>query len=1554
MVASNKIGLVVGAVAIAAVLGVSIVTLVKVFNLNKDKNNSNSVPIANSSNLNNVYPAPVGSTQKYREAAQYFEQSINTSFNPCNDFYGYACGNFKTDIGFDVIDAQNAIKMANALAKNSDSDPRPLQLIKNLYQSCINKDTHEALNSTIVIDAVNGFMTATGIPFPLIDGTNTTDTPFPDAKTLAKYVGTLSGSFGVDTLFQTYVDTNWVDPKGHTPYILYFDQSSLTMPWTYYIGDTWTHFENSLYNSINTTFSAYADLVGVNLDSTTLGNAITDIVQFEYLLANSYMTDDKTRWQNARSYNPTTIAEFNAAYNNFDVNEYLTDYVVGASDEVKALVKKPSFYFSVFEPNFVSLVNTNLTHDVTVETLTNYLNFRLLYANQGFYISNDDIVQDELIEKGLREKERKRGKGRPAPRGIRPRHRRRSTDAAITPIQYVCVDATIETLQYANARIFIDALYPTPEARELVRSAVSQVVEGILIGMQSMIDQLWWMSASSKKGAYEKIQNLVRNIAYPDFVLDDGQLSDYYEKLGNFSATDNYYDILNEISAFNTIIALDVLLLTNGTNRKDWNGPPGIVNAWYQPELNSISFPAAILQQPFFDAGWPASVNYGAMGVVAGHELSHGFDSSGTQWDGFGELITWLDPGSQAHFDNMTACVINEYNGFCPLSNDYAPRCLNGQQTVGENVADNGGIHSAFRAYRNAINFNGLDPVLPGSLTSSFTHDQLFFLSFAQVWCEPTPRDSTIYRQILTDPHSPSKYRVFGTIQNFPAFKNAFNCPADSTYAPADHCNVWISEVNITDSTVAPNQVNVANPDAVKPDAPQLYTSYSQAEAFLRASINFSVDPCENFWQYACGAYQGPVSFTVFRNLNYKNMATALENLNNGADNSNMLQSEAIKKTLIFYNTCKKELPTLANDTLDGSAVNDVIEDFKNATGIAFNWFDGADAVKTINSTQLAQALAYLSVNFATDTLLTPFVDVRPNNDFKTKFPKGFVLYIDQNTVTYSKSYYQEGAWNITEPDLSSKITTLLQTYAAQRGENVTDLSAINKILTLEQQLANVPYSADDTSRRNYVRWTNNTKSVKEANGDAKLNFIDWNTYVSSLAKFTGVDFATDVDNYNIMIAEYEAISKLPDLLKDSDLIAKYLYYRLLASQSSYINVAKTVEEYESIVTEDLQIGRKLKRKDPFKPIVSVNDNDIECARQTLEYLQYANARFFTEFLYPTADARTSIDLETRKVINAIKSSMHNMLEDLSWISADKGTLAGARSKISDLQINVAFPSFVLDNKQLDAYHAKLDISETDNYVTLIKKLTVFNSYQNFVNLTSDTPDRSNFLGPPGTVNAWYQPELNSITIPEGILQQPYFDPQWPASMKFGAIGLVVGHEITHGFDDEGVQWNGVGQLVGWMSDSASESFQNMTKCVVDEYDGFCPLNASFAPNCLNGQNTLGENTADNGGIHSAYNAYQKWVALNGPDPQLPGRVYSQFSHDQLFFLSFAQVWCQPRPKDETIYTQILVDPHSPSEYRVFGTVQNFPAFRRAFNCPVGSAYAPQDHCNVWVPSKTN
>jgi len=209
---------------------------------------------------------------------------------------------------------------------------------------------------------------------------------------------------------------------------------------------------------------------------------------------------------------------------------------------------------------------------------------------------------------------------------------------------------------------------------------------------------------------------------------------------------------------------------------------PQTINAYYNPELNEIVFPAAILQPPFFNAKADDAVNYGAIGAVIGHEISHGFDDQGSQYDQNGNLRDWWTAQDHEKFAAKTAALVKQYNAFSPLPGYF----VNGELTLGENIADNSGLAIAFKAYK--ISLNGKKaPIIDG-----FTGEQRFYMGFGQVW-QSKSRDATTLVQIKTDPHSPAEFRGNGTVQNQPDFYKAFNVKAgDKMYvAPENRVIIW-------------------------------------------------------------------------------------------------------------------------------------------------------------------------------------------------------------------------------------------------------------------------------------------------------------------------------------------------------------------------------------------------------------------------------------------------------------------------------------------------------------------------------------------------------------------------------------------------------------------------------------------------------------------------------------------------------------------------------------------------------------------------------------------
>ena len=215
--------------------------------------------------------------------------------------------------------------------------------------------------------------------------------------------------------------------------------------------------------------------------------------------------------------------------------------------------------------------------------------------------------------------------------------------------------------------------------------------------------------------------------------------------------------------------------------------------------------------------------------------------------------------------------------------------------------------------------------------------------------------------------------------------------------------------------------------------------------------------------------------------------------------------------------------------------------------------------------------------------------------------------------------------------------------------------------------------------------------------------------------------------------------------------------------------------------------------------------------------------------------------------------------------------------------------------------------------------------------------DKSEWGMTPPTVNAYYSPNMNNINFPAGILQPPFYNPKASDAVNYGGIGAVIGHELTHGFDDEGRKYDGAGNLRDWWTAEDAKAFEARADCIVKEYDGFSP-----APDVhLNGKLTLGENAADNGGIHLAYMALMDSLAKH-----MEGKL-DGFTPQQQFFLGFGQIWCE-NSTEQSARMQAATNPHSPGEFRANGVVENMPEFQQAFGCKVGDPMVSADPCRVW------
>jgi predicted metalloendopeptidase len=283
----------------------------------------------------------------------------------------------------------------------------------------------------------------------------------------------------------------------------------------------------------------------------------------------------------------------------------------------------------------------------------------------------------------------------------------------------------------------------------------------------------------------------------------------------------------------------------------------------------------------------------------------------------------------------------------------------------------------------------------------------------------------------------------------------------------------------------------------------------------------------------------------------------------------------------------------------------------------------------------------------------------------------------------------------------------------------------------------------------------------------------------------------------------------------------------------------------------------------------------------------------------------------------------------------DDTTRAAAHTKLSKLINLVGSPDELED-------WSTLSVSETTYFENVMAARERANNKQ--IQSLGQPVDRHRWQMTASTVNAYYDPSMNEMVFPAAIIQNPFFDGNFPAAMNFGGIGVVMGHELTHGFDDQGSQFDGDGRFVPWWSDAMRKAFSEKADCLVKQYGKFTVPTPSGQTH-LNGLLTLGENIADNGGVHMSYQAFLNWQKKYGEQP----RLLSQYSNEQLFFIAFGQSWCENSTPQHSALA-VLTDPHSPGRYRIQGPLSNFQPFSDAFKCKAGTTYNPdpKTRCKVW------
>lgn len=644
--------------------------------------------------------------------------AIDKSIDPCVDFYRYACGNWMKNNP--VPPDKSRWGRFDELYDNN------IYILRDLLVQTQQPGQHSATEKMV------GDFYASCMDEATIENKGT----LPLQPDLARIESMKSKSDlvtqiaymhqqGTPALFAFYGQPDMHDSNET---IAYLDQGGLTLPdRDYYIKNDAKSVETrqKYVEHVQRMFQLVGDKPDV-----AAAEAKT-VLAIETGLAQASMDRTERRDPKKRDHK-MTVTEIAAAAPNFDLVTY---FASNGSPKFSNL--------NVGNPDFFKQVNAQLD-GVSLADWKTYLRWKTI--NGRAQVLTKPFVEEDF---------QFNGKYMSGQQELEPRWKR-------------CVKATDQNLGMALGQLYVDKTFG-PEGKE----RTLKMVKAIEKAMQQDISQLNWMSDTSKKQAYEKLNAIVNNIGYPDKWRDYSSVT---------IRADNYAGNVQRAAAFE--VKRQYNKIEKPTDRKDWSMSPPTVNAYYRPPMNDINFPAGILQPPFYSVSLDDAVNYGGIGVVIGHELTHGFDDQGRKYDAAGNFRDWWTAEDGQQFEERADCTAKEYSNFVAVKDDKGEVKLNGKLTLGENTADNGGLKLAYMALTEILTHAPVKPI------DGYTPQQRFFLSYGQIWCQNVT-DQEARKRVLTDPHSPGEWRVNGAVQNSAAFQQVFGCKPGQPMVSANACRVW-------------------------------------------------------------------------------------------------------------------------------------------------------------------------------------------------------------------------------------------------------------------------------------------------------------------------------------------------------------------------------------------------------------------------------------------------------------------------------------------------------------------------------------------------------------------------------------------------------------------------------------------------------------------------------------------------------------------------------------------------------------------------------------------
>lgn len=684
------------------------------------------------SEQNSIMPGPICQSESCKAISKLIQKVRNASVDPCDNFYEYACGQWikenpvpKGHLQFSRItqlSKNNERIMKQNLLADGPHNTETLMKVKNFYRSCLNEVAIDHLGNKPLLDYIESLGS-----WSLAKNWRAKKWSFYDT------LGYVQKNYPVEVFFSVNIIQDPVKKKGSAErkYVILIDQATLNLPQIIYFTSKKVLKEVWKYMSIITSLS------GVSKKDSK--RAMKDLLLFEGKLALYWVP------KVSKKYVRIPIGKLEEALPEFPWLKHLQK-VLSRPDLTKddLVVVLANDYLQ----NMLNLLRTTKKN-----VLSTYMVWRSIKDVVPLLSKEFRAVHQKFKVKLLGSK-------------------RNKTRADI------CFSYTNNILGPMLGALFIRSAFG-PSSKE----KVEVMMEGIIRAFKDRVAGVGWIDNQTVQAVREKADAALYQVGYPDYLWNDNKFSERYKML-NITENQWFQNVLNtdQFSNYQTYHKWG-----NPVDRHQWITVPQLVNAFYVITKNEIVVPAGILQEPFFYGNdIPRSLSYGAIGHVLGHELTHGFDTTGRKFDKNGELIEkrtqWSEPAIKM-FQEKAKCLVEQFSQYKVLNKFH----ISGQKTLGENIADLGGVNLAYHAYNSFIEENGREEVLP---ELNMTSQELFFIGYAQKECTRTT-PAAEFLSVTEDVHALTKYRVIGTLSNFKEFSNVFKCKAGSYMNPKKKCEVW-------------------------------------------------------------------------------------------------------------------------------------------------------------------------------------------------------------------------------------------------------------------------------------------------------------------------------------------------------------------------------------------------------------------------------------------------------------------------------------------------------------------------------------------------------------------------------------------------------------------------------------------------------------------------------------------------------------------------------------------------------------------------------------------